>query len=188
MSGGRHLSVSVEMHKIDGDPAATDGQVTDAPARPMMKENAASNRRYQHLPPEVAGGRHVAINNSDETSEELHAEEELQGDPGPPAQKSALSKIKPTIPVDNDDSSLADTWGDYNFPKGGAGDGARRHGGQLERRAGRREPESGELGSESEDKVLEEEQEMEKRTCTKPKNSRKGDIDGAEAEQSKAAR
>ena len=42
----------------------------------------------------------------------------------------------------------------------------------------------GELGSASEDKVLEEEQEME-RTCTTPKNSRKGDIDGAEAEQHK---
>ena len=105
------------MHKIDGDPAATGDQVPDAPARPMMEENAASNRRYQHLPPEVAGVlRHLAIkNNSDETSEELHAEKELQGEPGPPEQKSASSKIKPTIPADNDDSSLADTWGDYNF-------------------------------------------------------------------------
>jgi hypothetical protein len=36
--------------------------------------------------------------------------------------------------------------------------------------------------------VLEEEQEMDKDGYTKPKNSRKGDIDGAEAEQSKAAR
>ena len=34
-------------------------------------------------------------------------------------------------------------------------------GGKLDRRAGRREPESGELGSASEDKVLEEEQERE---------------------------
>ena len=54
MSGGLNLSVSVEMHKIDGDPAATDGQVPDAPARPMMEENAVSNKRDQHLPPEVA--------------------------------------------------------------------------------------------------------------------------------------
>ena len=45
---------SVEKNKIDGDPAATDGQVPDAPARPMMEENAASNRRYQYLPPKVA--------------------------------------------------------------------------------------------------------------------------------------
>ena len=59
----------------------------------------------------------MATNNSDETSEELHAEEELPGEPAPPAQKSAPSKIKPTIPVDNDDSSLVDSWGDNNFPK-----------------------------------------------------------------------
>ena len=47
--------MSVEKNKIDGDPAATDGEVpVDVPARPTMEENAAFNRRYQHLPPEVA--------------------------------------------------------------------------------------------------------------------------------------
>ena len=71
--------MSMEMHKIDGDPAATDGQVPDAPVRSMMEENAAFNKRDQHLPPEAERQRHVAINNSDETSEELHAEEDLQG-------------------------------------------------------------------------------------------------------------
>ena len=45
----------------------------------------------------------------------MHAEEELQGEPGLPAQKSVASNIKPTIPVENDDLSLADSWGDYNF-------------------------------------------------------------------------
>ena len=82
----------------------------------MMEENAASNRRYQHLPPEVARSqRHLAINNSDETLEELHTEEELHGEPAPPAQKKVSSKIKSTIPVENDDLSLADSWGDCNF-------------------------------------------------------------------------
>ena len=48
---------------------------------------------------------------------------------------------------------------------------------------------SGELGSASEDKVLEqEEQETDEDVCTKPKKARKGGIDGAEAEQSKATR
>ena len=46
------------MHKIDGDPATTDGQVPDAPARPMVEENAASNKCYQHLV-EVARSTHV---------------------------------------------------------------------------------------------------------------------------------
>ena len=95
--------MTMDMHKIDGDPAATDGQVPDAPARPMMEENAASNKRDQHLPPEVAERqRHVATKNSDETSEELHAEEELQGEPALPTQKRAPSKIKSKTPVDHD--------------------------------------------------------------------------------------
>ena len=57
----------------------------------------------------------MAIINSVETSEELHAEDELQGEPGPPAQKSDSFKIKPTISVDNEDTSVADSCGDYNF-------------------------------------------------------------------------
>ena len=59
--------------------------------------------------------RHLVIINSDETSEEINADEELQGEPGSPAQKSVSYKIKPTSPVVNDDLSLADSWGDYNF-------------------------------------------------------------------------
>ena len=60
----------MEVHTIDGDPAATDGQVPDAPARPTMEENAASNKRDQHLPPEVAEAqrRDVVTKNSDVTS------------------------------------------------------------------------------------------------------------------------
>ena len=49
------------------------------------------------------------------------------------------------------------------------------------------EPESGDDSSD-EDKELEEEQEMDEEEYTKLKNARKGNIDGAEAEQSKAAR
>ena len=51
----------------------------------------------------------MVTNNSDETSEEMHAEEELQGELGPPAQNSDSFKIKPTIPVDNEDTPLADS-------------------------------------------------------------------------------
>ena len=60
----------------------------------------------------------MATKNSDETSEELHAEEELQGEPAPPTQKRAPSKIKSTIPVDHDaNAAMVDTWGANNFPK-----------------------------------------------------------------------
>ena len=189
----------MEEHKIDGDLATTDGQVPDAPARPMMQENTASNKRDQHIPPEVAERQrqHVATKNSDETSEELHAEEELQGEPGPPAQKSASSKIKPTIPVYNDDLSLADTWGDYNFA-------------QAEAAAAAMDLEQAEIAAASASQAVYSIDEQGgasrsrassaaqartrcsrrskrwKRTCTKPKNSRKGDIDGPEAEQHKA--
>ena len=84
-----------------------------------MEENAASNKRDQHLPPSRRGvqRRDVTTKNSDETSEELHAEEELQGEPAPPTQKRAPPKSKSTIPVDYDDSPMVDTWGDDNFPK-----------------------------------------------------------------------
>ena len=34
----------MEVYKIDGDPAATDGQVPDAPARPTVAENVATDK------------------------------------------------------------------------------------------------------------------------------------------------
>ena len=52
----------MEVYKIDGDPAATDGQVPDAPARPTVAENVVSDKSDQHLPPEIAEAqRHNAI-------------------------------------------------------------------------------------------------------------------------------
>ena len=78
------------MHKIDGNPAATDGQVPDAPARLTVEENAASNKRDQHLLPEVAEAlrRDVVTNNSVVTWEKQHAEEELQEEPVAPLCRS----------------------------------------------------------------------------------------------------
>ena len=82
--GLRREANSMEVYKIDGDPAATDGQLPDAPARLTLEENAASNKRDQHLPPEVAEAQRCdeVTKNSVETSEEQHAEEEPQVEPG----------------------------------------------------------------------------------------------------------
>ena len=37
-------------NESDGDPAASDVQVPDAPARPKMKENDSPDGRHQHSP------------------------------------------------------------------------------------------------------------------------------------------
>ena len=58
--------MSVEKDKIDRDPAATDGRVPDAPARPKTEENVVTNGGHQHLPPE-------AIREEDEYAGDLAA-------------------------------------------------------------------------------------------------------------------
>jgi hypothetical protein len=93
----------VEVCKTYGDPAATDDQAPDAPARPKTEENDAPNGGHQHLPPEAIRGR-IDSKNKTKTSEEQRAEAVLKVVPDSSMQKFP-PMIKPDILVANDDSA-----------------------------------------------------------------------------------